>query len=173
MAKRHSARWFRAAVAAGFLLGLLVDTIYTFRYVVRHLVLGHVASEAGQLVSRLENEARVEGPTDPPALVKMLEAVRRERPDGVAWIRIADQEGWMLAASGGGSQEPVPRAALDAIITSRAQRTTVTRATPRGELLVVTLPFRDQFPEERAARALVGRRHAVAASHCHPRCGRF
>jgi hypothetical protein len=42
---RQSGRWFRIAVAAGFALGvlLLITTIYTFRYAVRHLIFDHLS----------------------------------------------------------------------------------------------------------------------------------
>ena len=90
--KRQSSRWFRVAVAAGFLLGLvlLADTIYTFRYVVRPLVLDRLSNEAGQLVSQLENAARTGNPADGAALARMIEAVGRQRADEVAWIGIMD-----------------------------------------------------------------------------------
>lgn len=154
--KRHSTRWFRVAVTAGFLLGLLLlaDTIYTFRFVVRPLVLDRLSNDAGQLVSRLENDARTGNPVDGAALARIIDAAGRQRADEVAWIRIMDQAGRPLAAVSGSSDLPLPQAALESIVTNRSQRILETRATARGEVLVVTLPFRYQFPDERAARAL-------------------
>lgn len=154
--KRHSSRWFRVAVATGFLLGLLLlaDTIYTFRSVVRPLVLDRLSNEAGQLVSQLENAARTENPADGAALARLIETVGRQRSDEVAWIRIVDQGGRLLAAVSGASDVPLPQTVLESIVTNRAQRVIETRATPRGEVLVVTLPFRFQFLDERGARAL-------------------
>lgn len=151
---RRTGRWFRPAVAVGFLLGalLLVDTVYTFRYVVRPLVLDHVASEAGLLVSQIELAARAENPEDGAALAAMIGAVARERPDRVAWIRIADQDGHVLAAAGTPDGRPLPQAEREAVVARRVQQVARTRVTPGGEVLVVTLPFRYQFPGERGGR---------------------
>ena len=147
-------RWFQAAVAVGFLLGILlaVSTVYTFRYVVRHLVLDHVAVRAGQVVSGLETVARTAEVPDAGALAATIEAFRREHGQEVAWIRIADQQGTVLAATVGAGRERLPSDRVDAIIGGRAQQATEPRATPLGDTLVVTLPFRFQFPEERIAR---------------------
>jgi serine phosphatase RsbU (regulator of sigma subunit) len=147
-------RWFKAAVAAGFLLGILlaVSTVYTFRYVVRHLVLDHVAVRAGQVVSGLESVARAENAPDAGALAATIEAFRQEHGQEVAWIRIADQQGHVLAATVGAGHERLPDARVEVIVTGRAQQVAEPRATPLGDALVVTLPFRYQFPEERVAR---------------------
>lgn len=153
--KPGSVRWFRFAVAAGFALGvlLLVDTVYTFRSIVRHLVFDHVAAEAGQVASRLETLARAENPADGPALASLAEHLIRERPEQAAWVRVADQGGRVIAASGASGAAPVPQATLEGIVGGRAQRMTAAGQGPRGEVLVVSLPFRYQFPDERAARA--------------------
>jgi serine phosphatase RsbU (regulator of sigma subunit) len=155
MVTPHSARWFRLAVAAGFALGLLLllDTIYTFRYVVRNLVFDHLGADAGQLVAGIEATARNAPPADPEALAAILEAVVAARPGEVAWVRVADQDGRVLAATGGTSGDPLPQAAIAPILAGREPQVRESRDTPRGEALVVTLPFRFQFPEERAARA--------------------
>ena len=155
MVTPRSARWFRFAVAAGFALGLLLllDTIYTFRYVVRFLVFDHLTADAGQVVSGIEAATRSDPPAGPEALEALLEAVSVARPGEVAWIRVAGQDGRVLAGTSGTSEEPVPPAAIASILEGRDQHVSDARATPRGEVLVVTLPFRFQFPEERAARA--------------------
>lgn len=152
---RRTGRWFRLAVAVGFLLGilLLADTVYTFRYVVRPLVLDHIAGEAGLLVSQLEIAARAENPEDGAALAAVIGAAARERPDRIAWIRIADQDGRIVAAAGTPEGGALPRADREAVVARRVQQLARTRATPGGEVLVVTLPFRYQFPSERGGRA--------------------
>jgi hypothetical protein len=155
MVNPHAARWFRLAVAAGFALGvlLLLDTIYTFRYVVRYLVFDHLTAEAGHIVSGIEAAARSGPPAGREALAALLEGVCRARPDQVAWIRVADQDGRVLAGTSGTGGEPLPAAGFASILEGRDPHVSASRATPRGEVLVVMLPFRFQFPEERAARA--------------------
>lgn len=152
---RQSGRWFRIAVAAGFALGvlLLVTTIYTFRYVVRHLIFDHLSSDAAQFVAQLEHAARTENPADGAALARMLDAVARQRTDEIAWIRIADQGGRILGAPAGSSEETLPPAVVESLLIRRAPTVVEARTSPRGEVLVVTLPFRYQFPDERVARA--------------------
>jgi len=132
---------------------LLLDTIYTFRYVVRYLVFDHLTAEAGHVISGIEAATRGGPPEGREALASLLEGVSRARPDEVAWIRVADQDGRVLAGTSGAGGEPIPAAAIASILEGRDQHVSESRATPRGEVLVVTLPFRFQFPEERAARA--------------------
>lgn len=155
MVNPGSARWFRVAVGAGFALGLLLlaDTIYTFRFVVRHLVFDHLATEAGQFVSHLETESRAASPEDGPGLAALLDGFAGGRPAEVAWIRVADQRGRILAASAGAPPGQLRRPVLEDMLGGRSQRVIAEGIGPRGELAAVTLPFRYQFPGERAARA--------------------
>ena len=154
MMRPSRARWFKTAVALGFVLGILLlgHTLYTFRYVVRQLVLDHVAGVALRQVSELENAARFANAEDAAALDVEVEAFREASSGLIDSIRIVDQSGRLLAATEGASLEPLPDADREAVLENRTHHVVDIRPGPRGELLVVALPFRYQFPAERAGR---------------------
>jgi len=146
--------WFKTAVVLGYLVGalLLGHTLYTFRYVVRELVLNHVAGVAVQEVSELEDAARAAAIDDTLALTAAAEAFRDARPDLIDSIRIIDQNGVEIAATSGVSDTPLSDVMRQTVLDSRSHHVVEVRPSPRGELLVVALPFRYQFPAERAGR---------------------
>ena len=78
--------------------------------------------------------------------------------DGSALTRLHGSGSWIKAVGswrlGGASDLPLPETVWQSIVTNRAQRVIETRTAPRGEVLVVALPFRFQFLDERGARAL-------------------
>lgn len=145
---------FKSVVALGFLLGILLlgDTIYTFRYVVRPLVLDHVAGVAVQLISELENSARAAGVADLDDLASLVEVFRRAHPTLLTSIRVVDQQGELLAASTDAVDTPLPDPVRRAVLESRSHRIVETGAGPHGEQLTVAVPFRFQLPAERTER---------------------
>ncbi|HAX41786.1 MAG TPA: hypothetical protein PLF84_01245 [Bryobacteraceae bacterium] len=57
---RKRFNWFKAAVAIGFLLGivLLVESTLTYRYVTRHLIRDHLTWQAAQHIAAIESRTR-------------------------------------------------------------------------------------------------------------------
>ena len=100
MEKRNKA-WFRVLLGVGVALGLLllVESIFSYRDVVGHLVTDHIKSQAGSIASAAES--RIGGPDFPGTeeLSRALEQARQAQPDLVAWIRVVDQQGDVLGRS--------------------------------------------------------------------------
>jgi hypothetical protein len=69
----------------------------------------------------------------------------------VAWIRIAGQAGEVLAASAGAPAGAVPEATLHGLLVERVQSVHQVLASKMGmpTLVVVSLPFRFRFADER------------------------
>ncbi|MBY0507315.1 MAG: hypothetical protein K2X03_25600, partial [Bryobacteraceae bacterium] len=141
--RRYRFKWFSAAVAAGFLLGvaLLVESIFTYRYVTRHLVREHLSWQAGQHLSLLENRARRLNIETKERLRDLIEEICEERAGQIAWLRIVDAQGEILAQSGSVYGPAVALEAVAALSEGRAHSTAEIRSTPAGDVLVVTLPL--------------------------------
>jgi len=149
--KKHSVLWFKLAVAMGFVLGivLLVESIATYHNVTSHLAIDHLNSEAGRYVSLLETHAQERKPSGPVELQAVLDEIRREHLGQIAWLRVANQEGEILAQSGEATEERLDDETIQAILGKRQQSVANVRTTPDGEALVVALPFRFRFSSER------------------------
>lgn len=141
--RRYRFKWFSAAVAAGFLLGvaLLVESIFTYRYVTRHLVREHLSWQAGQHLSLLENRARRLNIETKERLRDLIEEICEERAGQIAWLRIVDAQGEILAQSGSVYGPAVALEAVAALSEGRADSTAEIRSTPAGDVLVVTSPL--------------------------------
>lgn len=149
--RRKRFRLFTAAVAVGALLGivLLVESGLTYRYVTNHLLRDHLNWEAGQHLSSLENRVRALHVESRQQLQALIEEICRERKDGIAWIRIADANGAVIAQS---SEVPIPTISRPEVETLRrglTHRHSVARPTVNGEVLVSTMPLRLRLTEHR------------------------
>jgi sigma-B regulation protein RsbU (phosphoserine phosphatase) len=142
--------WFKAVLATGFILGvfLLVETIRDYRYVAGHLVFDHLVGEAALHVSFAERLAWEKNPQGREQLRDLLDHVRQESSDQVAWIRVANQQGEVLAQSGDASENSIEARTLDLLLENHTQSVSETRSDSRGDVLVVALPFRFRFEEE-------------------------
>ena len=141
--KRQRFRWFELAIAVGFLLGvaLLVESSFTYQYVTRHLVRDHLTWQAGQHLSLLENRARRLKVETKEQLGELVGEVCEERPGQIAWLRIVDAQGVVLAQAGNAYGNSVSPGTIDSLLKERFHSASETRATPAGDVLVVALPF--------------------------------
>ncbi len=141
--RRYRFKWFSAAAAAGFMLGaaLLVESIVTYRYVTRHLVREHLSWQAGQHLSLLENRARRLNIETKERLRDLIEEICEERAGQIAWLRIVDAQGEILAQSGSVYGPAVALEAIAALSEGRAHSKAEVRSTPAGDVLVVALPL--------------------------------
>jgi stage II sporulation SpoE-like protein len=95
--------WLKVLLAAGALLAfaLLVQTVVTYRYVSRNLILQEARRMSQERVRNVERAtSRLAHPQDPEALAVVLEDLRSEMPDQIAGIRIVRPDGGLVAASG-------------------------------------------------------------------------
>ena len=82
--------WFKLAILAGAALGvlLLAQTFLTYRYVSDNLVRLEARRHADRTLRALETASRVAGTTDPASLGPVLDAIRLEAAERVAWISL-------------------------------------------------------------------------------------
>jgi len=94
--------WFKLALVGGSLLGivLLAQSIQTYFQVSRGLVIAELRREAQRQVALLQREAGRQGLREPSELDPMLEELRQEAPNRIAWIRLVDVSGNTLAEAG-------------------------------------------------------------------------
>lgn len=94
--------WFKLALVGGSLLGivLLVQSIQTYLQVSRGMVLAELRREAQRQVGLLQREAARLGVWEPSQLAPILQEMRDEAPSRIAWIRIVDNSGQVLAEAG-------------------------------------------------------------------------
>jgi len=135
--------WFKVALVAGSLLGLqlLVQSVITYYQVSRILVIAELRREAQRQVTLLARDAVQVGFQDPAKLQPVLEELRRDAPNKVAWIRVINPAGVTLVQVGNPAGAPAtirrPQAG-----TGGAPPPADIRSTEKGRVLVTTLPLR-------------------------------
>lgn len=94
--------WFKLALVGGSLLGilLLVQSIQTYYQVSRGMVLAELRREAQRQVGLLQREAARLGVREPAELAPVLVEMQQDAPNRIAWIRILDSSGAVLAQGG-------------------------------------------------------------------------
>lgn len=95
--------WFKSAIAAGVLLAVvvLVQTIAGYRFISGNLVLQEGQRGAERTVRALRTAVRFSGTIEPTALDVVLEDIRAESPERIAWLAIRNPQGELLASSAG------------------------------------------------------------------------
>src|SRR5277367_820278 len=118
--KPRASGWFKAAVAGGAVLAvlLLVETIFTYRYATTRFARDQGLLQAVEEVSSLEHQLRRERVDTADGLERILGEIREDRDDEIAWISIVDANGQVQASSGSVDPHATPppgriRAVLD------------------------------------------------------------
>ena len=142
--------WIKAASIVGFLLGILLlfEGIVTYLEV-RHLVLDHLEAEAGNFISSTETLAWQENPANSEELSRLLTQRVDTAPGEVAWIKIADQQGALIARSQGTTNQGLAEQTLESLLVDRRRTVTRTERSEQGDVLVVTMPFRYRWAGDR------------------------
>src|SRR5215471_20257682 len=98
-------------MAAGFVLGLvlLLQTVFTYRYVAGNLTIQEARRDATRHFGSVERAIRAAG-LQPDMLSTVLEDSMEEWKGQVAWIRIIDSDGRVLASAG---EDPPKDSAAD------------------------------------------------------------
>src|SRR5262245_20017337 len=132
--REQTSKLFKLLIAAGFGLGvvLLAQTVSTYLYVSGNMMVQEARRDVGRKVRSIERAVRVSGgqAEDIPAI---LEDLMEEWKDQVAWIRVFDLDGKLLASAGAVPSEP-PIALRRGPPTEREQPET--RESPAGRVLV-------------------------------------
>jgi serine phosphatase RsbU (regulator of sigma subunit) len=130
-------------MAAGFVLGLvlLLQTVFTYRYVAGNLTIQEARRDATRHIGSVERAIRAAG-LQSDMLSTVLEDSMDEWKGQVAWIRIIDSDGKVLASAGADAPKDVSK---DAAVDSRnpADRTgdPEIRQSSAGRVLVARVPF--------------------------------
>ncbi len=135
-------------VALGILL--LSEAIFSYRDVVGHLVTDHIKSQAGRVASAVESQ--ISGPDFPNAeqLSALLEQTRLNQPDLIAWMRVIDHQGNILARSLHANEDPLSQKIVNAIVAERARDWAEQKGESREAILITSLPFRVRMANEPA-----------------------
>ncbi|MES1257881.1 MAG: SpoIIE family protein phosphatase, partial [Acidobacteriota bacterium] len=136
--------WFRISTAFGLLLGLLllVQTLRTYYYVSQGMVRIEAQREADRRMQSIGRAARLTGSREPATLAPVLRDLVRESPQQLAWIRILDIDGKVLAETEKVAGAPVYKPGqLGKMLEERGRRPEE-RDTRSGSVLIVVNPLR-------------------------------
>jgi hypothetical protein len=130
------------AVVVGMLLGivLLIQTVGTYYYVAGALVRQEARRDADRTASGLARAVRLSGANDPVHLQPIVNELRHERPQRIAWIRIIAAEGKLLAQSGNPSGAPYTPERPGSVAENRLTLSAV-REAEGGKVLVTAYPL--------------------------------
>ncbi len=100
--------WFKGALLAGILLALLllVQSITVYTHVSTQIINDQSVREAERQVAAMERELRTPGSLDLNNLKGVLDDTLQEGANKIAWIRILDLTGHVLAQSGQPAEQP-------------------------------------------------------------------
>lgn len=142
--------WFKISILLGLILGLLLlaQTVVTYRYVRSSLVRQEAAREADRRLLSIGRAARLTGARESAALTPVLYELVHEAPQQIAWIRILNVQGKILAQS-----EPVegaPAYTEDKLrrMFGDAERHPEERVTRQGGVLITLNPLRGGGPPQ-------------------------
>jgi hypothetical protein len=94
--------WVKISIAFGLILGLLLlaQTIVTYHYVSRSMVRREAQSEAERRGISIDRATRLTGSREAATLTPIIEELIKEAPEKIAWIRVLDSKGKVIAAGG-------------------------------------------------------------------------
>jgi hypothetical protein len=123
--------WFRLSILFGLLLGLLllVQTVLTYRYVSRSLVRQEAQREADRRMQSIGRAARLTGSREAATLTPVLHELVHEAPSRIAWIRILNMDGRILAESEKAPEAPAYKSGELGKLLANRERRAAERAT--------------------------------------------
>lgn len=134
--------WVKVSIAIGLILGLLLlaQTVGTYRYVSRSLVRQEAQNEADRKVTALGRLTRT-NPRDATALNQAIDELMKEAPEKIAWMRVLNNDGTVIAS--GGNLKDAPHWTSDSLRTEMANRgpREDVREAEGGEVLLNVGPF--------------------------------
>jgi hypothetical protein len=135
--------WLKLTLAVGSLLGvlLLVQSVVTYYQVSKVLVLAELRRETQQQAASIEREARSLGVRDPVGLSQVIQDIRQDPPEKIAWVRITDIAGHALVQSGDPIGPPFSTERLRQALDGRTPVSEI-RSTAAGKVLVTVLALR-------------------------------
>jgi hypothetical protein len=138
--------WFKAAIVFGCILAvlLLLQSIAGYFYISRRLEGDQLDRDGDRLAVRLEREARQRGLIDPTTLAqimnRLVEEEAAEQQQRIAWLRVLDPSGRVLAEGGSPVGPPPNREALRRLLEERARIRRIQNV-PLGKIFVNVVPL--------------------------------
>jgi len=133
--------WVKVSIAFGLILGLLLlaQTVGTYRYVSRSMVRQEAQNEADRRAMSLARLTR-NGAHDSATLTPFIEELIKEAPTKIAWMRVLNTDGKVIAY--GGNPSGAPHWTLQSLrtATGRSPRQDV-RTTDAGDVLLGLSPL--------------------------------
>ena len=145
---KYSQVWVNVAIGSGILLGLvlLIQTITTYFFVYGRIIREEASQEVGRKETAIVRTAVSERVTDIHRLTSVISELRRDSPKQVAWIRILDMDGNVVAQTGNSLVKPPTRDQLHRILERHQSKSEMTHS-GNGEILVVVSRLRFLRPE--------------------------
>lgn len=139
---RPSYPWFKLSIAAGVLLSLLLlgQSIVTYQYVSRNLVVNLLRREADRQAVFLERYAREQSVRDPAELAEVLKDAH-ENEARIAWMRVIDARGQTLVSSGAHGDLKYEEERIRQLLLER-RPVFQFRDSPEGDVMVTLTPLR-------------------------------
>ena len=133
--------WVKVSIGLGLILGLLLlaQTVGTYRYVSRGMVRQEAQNEADRRALSLARLTR-NGARDSATLAPLIEELVKEAPAKIAWMRVLNTDGKVIASGGNLSDAPDWTQETLRAATGRGPRQDV-RATGSGEVLIGMSPL--------------------------------
>lgn len=135
--------FFKLLLVVGASLGilLLVQAVRNYRFVSQRMIHEELYREAARHSTDIAQMARDAEVSTSHELGPVLEEMIRERPLQIAWLRVMDLDGHILAEAGDPQPSPFPASELRRLFQS-GERITRIMETPGGRLLVILRPLR-------------------------------
>jgi len=134
---------FKALIAVGFVLGIVltIQTITSYQYVSGELILQEAERDSQRKVNTLVGAVRTAQTQDISVISSILQDFHEDWSRQVAWIRILDGAGQLVAYAGPAPQTPVP---VEKLPRAFAQEESLPERvdSPQGEVLVSLRSFR-------------------------------
>ncbi|MEP6714004.1 MAG: PP2C family protein-serine/threonine phosphatase [Terriglobia bacterium] len=142
--------WFKISILLGFVLGLLLlgQTVLTYRYVRSSLVRQEAAREADRRLLSIGRAARLTGTREWATLTPVLRELVQESHQQIAWIRILNGQGKVLAQSDPVEGAPVYTEDILRRMFSTPQRRPEERIVHREGVLITLNPLRGGGPPQ-------------------------
>jgi len=149
---------FKLLLVVGASLGvlLLVQAIRNYRFVSQRMIHEELYREAARHSTDIAQMARDAEVTTSRELGPVLEEMVRERPLQIAWLRVMDLNGHILAEAGDPQPSPFSASELRRLFQS-GERITRIVETPGGRLLVILRPLRFRMGRGRPPQMMEGR----------------
>ena len=116
--------WFNTALVFGCAIAvlLLIQSIFVYLYLSRRIEVDQLIRDGDRLAARLERDVREARATDPATLTRIMDTLRNDETvsqESIAWLRLVDSSGRVLAVSGNPIGPPPSRDNLQRLLSDR------------------------------------------------------